>query len=123
MAQNSIPGAAPATAAPTTTALLAAYVGARYRVRLDDGAWVALEIGQPPPAALTTALSATPCTLVSAWNPQSVVWTREANDAADAALGAELEGLGLPRLRALAGSGDAPERASQEQASQGQASQ
>lgn len=98
MAQNSIPRRVPATAR-----LLTAYLGAHYRVYLDDRAWLALEIGQPAPATLAQSLPATPCTLVTAWNPQSVARSREANDAADAALHAELDGLGVPVLRALAG--------------------
>ncbi|MBO9717102.1 MAG: DUF3293 domain-containing protein [Pseudoxanthomonas sp.] len=86
--------------------LLAAYLGAHYRAWLDDGAWVVLEIGQPAPAELERALPASRFTLVTAWNPQSVLRTQEANDAADAALRAELDRLGVPRLRALAGSGE-----------------
>lgn len=98
MAQNSIPRRAPAT-----DRLLAAYLGARYQVCLDGRAWSVLEIGQPAPAALAEFLPATPCSLVTAWNPQSVTRSREANEAADAALRAELDGLGVPVLRALAG--------------------
>jgi hypothetical protein len=106
MTQNSIPHAAPAATAPDTMTLLAAYLGAHYRVWLDDGAWVVLEIGQPAPAELAQSLPARWFTMVTAWNPQSVMRTQDANDAADAALRAELDRLGLPRLRALAGSGE-----------------
>ncbi|MCR6684768.1 hypothetical protein [Pseudoxanthomonas sp.] len=63
---NSIPRRAPATAS-----LLTAYLGARGRLYLDERAWLALEIGQPAPAALAQSLPATPCTLVTAWNPRA----------------------------------------------------
>jgi len=42
MAENSIPGAAPAM-----VALLHAYLAARYRVRLHDGRRLSLAIGRP----------------------------------------------------------------------------
>ncbi|GAB3516385.1 DUF3293 domain-containing protein [Pseudoxanthomonas daejeonensis] len=104
MAENSIPGAAPAT-----DTLLHAYLAARYRVRLDDGHWLAVAIGRHIPAELVQALSpgsASRLTLITAWNPQSLVRSASANAAADAALRAELDALGRPTLRAAAADAD-----------------
>ncbi|AKC85549.1 DUF3293 domain-containing protein [Pseudoxanthomonas suwonensis] len=101
MAQNSIP-----SGAPSTQALLEAYLAAVYRVELDDGTTLPLHVGQPAPAALERAMPATAWTLVTAWNPQSVPRSGAANDAADAMLRAELDALGLAKLRAGGGSDD-----------------
>ena len=101
MAQNSIPGAAPSTAS-----LLAAYLAARYRVHLDDGRWLELEIGRPAPAELERVVPASNFTLASAWNPQSVVLADAANEAADAALRSELDALALTTLRTVASDTD-----------------
>ena len=104
MAENSIPGAAPAT-----DILLQAYLAARYRVRLDDGHWLALAIGRPAPAELVRTLSlgsVSRLTLVTAWNPQSLVQPAAANAVADATLRAELDALGRPIRRARATGAD-----------------
>lgn len=104
MAENSIPDAPPATGI-----LLHAYLAARYRVRLDDGRWLDLWIGRPAPAELVHALHIGPAsrlTLVTAWNPQSVVQLAAANAAADATLRAELDALGRPALRTAAADAD-----------------
>lgn len=96
MAQHRIPPVASATAA-----LLDAYLAARYRFE-HGGAWWPLAIGQPEPAALARAWPSRTRTLLTAWNPQSVVRSAAANAGADAALRSQLHALGMPILPAVA---------------------
>jgi hypothetical protein len=75
-------------------ALLAAYLAADYSWELDN-AWHALRIGHPSPELDATFPEATSFSLMSAWNPQSILRPDVVNRAEDRQLQFVLESSGL----------------------------
>jgi hypothetical protein len=86
--------------------LAAAYAAADYMVMLDDDT-LRLQVGQPAPD-LEAYWPARRYAFITAWNPASRPTAEAANQAADAALVAQIDALALTRQPAWAedGSGD-----------------
>lgn len=86
--------------------LLAAYLATEYRVRLPQGRWATIRIGEPLPPALRTLAGDLPWAFITAWNPGSSPRPRAWNRQAQRALLASLRALAEVRaIRAGIGVG------------------
>ena len=79
-------------------ALLAAYRGTDYRVRLGGGGYASIRIDHPPPASLAGHVKGQPWGFITAWNPRSRPRLRSQNRQAQRSLLQALRKLPATRL-------------------------
>jgi hypothetical protein len=79
-------------------ALLAAYRGTDYRVRLAGGGHASIRIGHPLPATLSAWADGHPWGYITAWNPRSQPHSRTRNRQSQRMLLAALRELPSTRL-------------------------
>lgn len=79
-------------------ALLAAYQGTDYRVRLGGGGYASIRIGHPLPASLAGRVKGQPWGFITAWNPRSKPHSRAHNRQAQRSLLFALRELPATRL-------------------------